>query len=391
LKNKSLLIIEPVSIHWSYVYPLADHFLNNGWAVTFSGKKDLQHSVTFRINDNKNISNLKFKEHSLTNICKMLFSKWDAISLAPRVFFSKRKTYRLGCINDFVRQILYLFLLTTFKKTTILMIEVHQINTLTQIPKTVPLLNILNNILFYWFQRRMDLINVMDSTVKTTIKSKGIQVPVFVSPFFIFKNQPVVENNLEILKIVLPGRIDIVKKDYSWIELIPDVYQKKMVFIFAGRAMSDVDRDYIVSLKKKGVPTHNETNGDYVSEEVFDELCAQSDIMIGPFKNSFIDGEGSSIIGVHTSTGCVNDALRYGKPLLLPKGLQVGEQCLQTVHHYEDNNNLCQLLIQLSEKTDMYNKMKIKALENSNRFIREKVNYLEVLILLRYDKNLETY
>lgn len=122
------------------------------------------------------------------------------------------------------------------------------------------------------------------------------------------------------LKVVISGTVSQQRRDYKRVlEELKKVTQKTKIF-FLGKAVGE-ELNWLREFEKVK-PLHVEMVyfQEKVSPPIYDDIMQQADVLWAPIQmktNFFSQAE---IYGKTKMTGALGDAIKYGKPILFPKG-----------------------------------------------------------------------
>ncbi|MBB1283971.1 hypothetical protein HRH25_06265 [Flavisolibacter sp. BT320] len=190
------------------------------------------------------------------------------------------------------------------------------------------------------------------------------------------------------LVIVIPGSVDTKRRDYEQVFKLAkkwDPQNKQLEIILLGGARDSASRSVLEQLKKLSTPaltfiTYQEA---HIRQEEYDRQLERCDFVYAPLQKMF--AEESPLpeqYGLTKSSGCFFDAVRFGKPLLLPAEIFLpAELALQTIVH-SSPEELIQFITHLTGE-DLY-RIQREAIKNAKQFAIENIarkldNFLAVL------------
>ena len=121
------------------------------------------------------------------------------------------------------------------------------------------------------------------------------------------------EENKNKLLVVIPGRIDIRRGDYDWIEKIPTDLSSKIDIVLLGKARTENDMNYIKALSDKGFVQTIKSVGQLIEKRIFDNYINSADILFVPFREL-----NHKLRKFDSNLGPYFDSIRFGKPLIIP-------------------------------------------------------------------------
>ena len=227
---KSILIIEPKLTHWTTVEPLIVYYLKKDWKVTVvipvAFKKIINtyisiHNIEEKI---KNLLIVEYERFSPLHLFK-LKKKPNLSIVADRFFYEK--TINLPPVRQ-IKNYISLVLLSIKKYIAIiffleksnLIVTTHFVDVAEHdMSKLLSKNTIVNYFLIkVWtkgFSARKAT-NVYSSLVKKNF-SDNFKKPVLVAPNAIFRNSTQLSlNQNRKISIVIPGRIDLRRRNYNW-------------------------------------------------------------------------------------------------------------------------------------------------------------------------------
>ena len=166
------------------------------------------------------------------------------------------------------------------------------------------------------------------------------------------------------IKIVIPGTVSQKRRDYRHILTNIKQFTSHISITFLGKASGE-ELEWLEKTKKEISPnveliyfTEN------VPQRIFDEVMFSSDVIWSPIQQTIDFCGVTEYYGKSKISGNINDAIKFGKPILLP---DFYESDLPFVFNEEDNVE--QQLIELSKKDFSFTKYSketvLKQLENT--------------------------
>ena len=352
LKKKfDILILEPKSIHWTSVEP---YFKNLDKRIAlFAPEKSIEYSL----NVNPKIYFLHF---SILNFLKLFLIEFESVVVADRVFQLKflkksKKEYFKETLYLLIRFFFFYFKLRHKKIyiTTHFVIGFKYHSPFTFLQKV-------DRLLWKKLLDRSKGFFVFSSLVKKELE-KETDKEVYFAPnaTFNFKT-PQKDKRNRIIKIIIPGRVDLRRRDYNWItglEKFDNLYIN-----FLGRPYDKNSFLSAIKIEEKGYIQNFLNNDNFIPTDKFNEEIESCDILFAPIKKLK-----NRQRAIDRNLGALFDAIRYGKPLILPSHQPIPDEIKGSAIIYEDTESLNELLNKLSDKEYLY-EIKNKAIENSKSF-----------------------
>lgn len=198
-------------------------------------------------------------------------------------------------------------------------------------------------------------------------------------PFFwlapvIEKARPPILSDCFPLKIVIPGSVDARRRDYATAlnaieKLAQSEIQAVKVFV-AGRPVGTYGRmiiERIKQLQRNGVAI--EYSNTEIEERRFQELIAGSNLILSPLQiHTSIHDNIPEQYGTTKASGNLYDAIRHGKPLVIPEGLVVPNEIKSSCLFYKNEQELYEALLQLMHNSSQLMQKMQQAYVNSKQF-----------------------
>jgi hypothetical protein len=182
------------------------------------------------------------------------------------------------------------------------------------------------------------------------------------------------------VSIVIPGSIDQRRRDYDTVltvferihQLIPDA----ITITLAGRPVGSYGQSIInraEAMKEKGMKIKYSDHE--IAEIEFQHLISSCNLLLSPLKEeTSIHDNIIEHYGTSKMSGNIYDAIRHGKPLLVPSHLTVPNEIKNNCLFYNSENNLLQHLLNiLNGTTDLYT-LSEQAYINSQKFTLERTS-----------------
>jgi glycosyltransferase involved in cell wall biosynthesis len=221
------------------------------------------------------------------------------------------------------------------------------------------------------------------------VKRKLTVKPVYVLSPVYYKEVPTDQTTPVQVVITIPGAIDIRRRDYhlalnAFSGIITSTKYLKVVF--AGRPVGSYGREVLDSAKElaKGgadIQFYEEE----VPEKEFQDIVASSTLILSPLVyTTVIHDQTEERYGLTKTSGNVYDAIRYGKPLIIPDYVTVPEEIKSSCIVYSSLEDLSSKVGELIHNPELLNQYKLQARINSSAFSKEKA--IENLLKIIYHK-----
>jgi hypothetical protein len=173
--------------------------------------------------------------------------------------------------------------------------------------------------------------------------------PVYVIPGSFYGGGTPTDPDPERLLIAVPGSVDTTRRDYTDVEALARYFENLneqpgiQISLLGG--VTERTPSWVHTLH---VMVRYEPGG--LTQEEFDREMQASELVWLPLAPEFRrDGSPTEYYGSTKSSGAFFDALRYGKPLLLPDGLPVPQILASATIYYSDATYLRYLLLELKK------------------------------------------
>lgn len=300
----------------------------------------------------------------------------------------KNDHYDLVILNSIDSRLLILFVILMIAKPGRIWVNLHDINNFFKIK---PSLNIRTNIRSIGKNLLMLLtdgyIVNAESMKGYMIKNHLTKKPIYwVQPVYYKPSLPVQEpfsNNT----IVIPGSIDQRRRDYDLVlEVIQKMLNYKMAvkWILAGKPVEDYGVKIIgkaKELKRQGadISFYKEV----IPENQFQQIISSSSLILSPLVSATtIHDNIVEVYGESKGSGNVYDAIRHGKPLIVPFTVTVPKEIVSSCIKYESKDNLVEQLLRILTDNAILSEYRQKAERNSQNFSKERVKSMFKAALL---------
>lgn len=216
------------------------------------------------------------------------------------------------------------------------------------------------------------------STLLTTTKqyiennfSPSGQVSCIPGSFFTGITKPF-PNDINSLVMVVPGSVDTKRRNYTSLFALAEQWQsqnRKLEVILLGGARDAAARSILQQLDKLSTPALKFTiySQAHISQEEYDRQLTRCDFVFAPLQEKF--AEDSALpeqYGLTKSSGCFFDAVRFGKPLLLPAEICLPDELApQTIVH-ATHSELVHFITHLT--SEKFSRIQTAAINNAKRF-----------------------
>jgi hypothetical protein len=202
------------------------------------------------------------------------------------------------------------------------------------------------------------------------LQQYATQQPVFVIPGSIYRMPTGTDADSEKLSIVVPGSIDTHRRNYEPVRLLADAADPEKMQVSIVGAATDAAPAWLTENKA----ALRLVTGAFVTIATYEAELAAANIVWAPLPETFSrPGHPAEQYGVSKSSGTFFDALRHGKPLLLPAGIRVPAILASATISYIDNEHLLYLLNALQQNPVALQRLQALAREQAARITLESV------------------
>lgn len=292
-----------------------------------------------------------------------------------------------------------LFHFSKFNPTIAKILTVHHVNAWLhpqdKNKKINPFRRIINRMMKPTMQKiinHYDAINVIYPPLKDYIKKvTSYQKPVFTLPSAVFEEKNMMKKekiSSHTLTLIIPGLVQQHRKDFetvlSALRLIPKSYLAQMKLILLGTAFDTTGKQIIKQfqdLSTSGLTV--ETFYEFIDDETFYTSIQQSDILFLPIKiHTRSDNGVSEIYGKSVGSGVVYDAIKYAKPVIIPKSFDLFSQFNEASLKYDSSESLKKIIIACIENPSLVQKKQQEAVRLAQAFsLKDYQQYFERTIL----------
>ena len=180
------------------------------------------------------------------------------------------------------------------------------------------------------------------------------------------------------LVIVIPGSFDPKRRNYNLLFALAEKWNspgRKLEIVLLGGAKDAEASAILHQLRDLSTPTITFTVYEqaHISQLEYDRQLSRCDFVYAPLQKMFL--EESAVpeqYGITKSSGCFFDAIRFGKPLLLPETIFLpGEIAPQTIVH-PSTSEMAFFLHNLTQEE--LNRIHTTAINNSKRFTLDTIS-----------------
>lgn len=149
-------------------------------------------------------------------------------------------------------------------------------------------------------------------------------------------------------RITVPGHIDPTRRNYGFLLDSLNYLQdhQDVIELHLLGSPNGPEGENIVSrcdrLIKSGWSIRYHRG--WVPVEQFEQVLETTGLIVSPIKNTKVNGAVTEIYGQSKGSGCFGDAIRYGKPLVLPDHYQVPPETEGFVRTYSTKDDLAELI-----------------------------------------------
>lgn len=378
--GKSVLIIEPVTKHWTTVEPLVALFATRGWNVSVVAPEALNNTLRGRLPHLLTVRYCDIRRPST----EVVNHQDDVVIAANRLFYEKipvltaRAVVRLALSQRWRRA-----LLSSLGSRSLFIVTAHFVDGTSAYPgdaTRVPVLGRAERDLWDRACSRLDGLNVYTSLVKDRAQAL-IPKPVLVAPNALFDagSNPLKSAPSDRLMVVVPGRIDLRRRNYEWISRIGPALRGRLSLVLLGRPQSPAEREVVNRFEALGFPQPLALSERFIGQADFDAHMRQADLLLAPLTRLE-----SPDRAVDRNLGAFFDAVRYGKSLLVPSHAPVAPELRDSVVAFTDHDHLAELLTTFAGDSDARLETATRAHANSARFCLDRMTYVKEVTELLY-------
>jgi len=185
-------------------------------------------------------------------------------------------------------------------------------------------------------------------------------------------------NRGEPLKIVIPGSIDKLRRNYEFVFSLLNKINEQHIHVhitFLGAGYGEYGKAILE--KSKEYSAMHDNLSYYMDKIVFqDEFDRQLDdchfIFIPSVINTVIADNIEETYGLTKSSGNIFDAIKHGKPMIIPAGLSINTDLESGVKKYNGLDDLVEFIQRILIHQQDYIELASNALNNSGEYTIEK-------------------
>jgi hypothetical protein len=223
---------------------------------------------------------------------------------------------------------------------------------------------------------RAHQIFVANSNLKDYLESRGVVKKINIVPYKLFdKTNTHSVLDYDRFKFVIPGGIDISKKDLKLIRTATNILSKgdreRFTIILLGRPADKLNQDFCVQWKREiGDSLMYYTS--FIPDQEFTAVLRESHFVLGVLNVNFQDKYNSEIYGVSKDTGVDAQAIAYGKPLIINGEFRVAKEIESSSIGFGNAVELAKIIKTLIY-SDNYQDLSEESLENSHKLSLESI------------------
>ncbi|HEU4471420.1 MAG TPA: hypothetical protein VFR58_10065 [Flavisolibacter sp.] len=205
--------------------------------------------------------------------------------------------------------------------------------------------------------REVSAFAVLLSTTKDYIKEHQLtKKQVFILPGSHFEHETSGGNAGKRLLIAVPGSVDLKRRQYN--DLLQTLLllregPAKLHFVILGGAAESRSREMLASLNRSSssFASVKVYDGKFVEQLEYDRVLSGCDFVLAPLSEQFYEGSAEpERYGLTKSSGCFFDAVRFGKPLILPAHLTIPPELKKQCIVYKEPGHLAALLSNMTDE-----------------------------------------
>jgi hypothetical protein len=236
---------------------------------------------------------------------------------------------------------------------------------------------LINNLLSWtstFFKKRMlksaYQIFVANDNLQKYLKNNGIENIINIIPYKFFDIQNYNKiNNIDKINIIIPGAIDLSKKDLPLIRkafnIVSNNIQSKIKIILLGRPSKYIDKQFCEDWKNE-IGDSLEYFEKFISDEEFSQKLKESHYVLGILEINYEDKYNKEIYGVTKDTGVDAQAIAYGKPLIINADFNVSKEIKSSTLKFKNAEDLADILT-TAVNNNNYSDIQEKALYNCKK------------------------
>lgn len=278
--------------------------------------------------------------------------------------------------------ILYAAMISLFKEIRVVL-TIHDINGYFNFRPALSIRRLVRFIGKRWLIHQVMEFNVISSTMVDYLRQKlPSNKNIHNVPGSFFDENPTcyfVPQNFTGIKIVIPGTVDIRRRDYEFVfDLLEKVNQKnlKLSFIFLGGINSKYGKHIIEKcrLYPSEILQFFETN--IVDQPEFDRVMCEAHLALIPTVINTVLSDGiTEIYGLSISSGNIFDVIKHAKPFIAPAELQIPPNIQSSSFRYTSEQDIIEFFENMFTNPGKYLTMKEHAIQNSKEYTIEKIRH----------------
>ncbi len=351
--------------HLELVYPWAQIFGDEKNNVTFivheDMKKDIQESLGTHYHHFTWI--YKSSEQTYVRFIGALQTKLNGVF---DLFLVSTVSYRHYDLSRFLES----------RDIKRLAVNVHSINNLFFSSWSFHLRRTIRHLGKKRLVNKADVFIVSTDAMRQYMHEQGLSdKPIMVIPPVVY--EPCVETAENLLTLTVPGSIDGRRRDYR---IVLNAYsrickQYPIKLILAGKPVGIYGRDIINECRRI-----TSDGGkiiffdDEIPELVYRKILCETSIIISPVQHVMEGRDGiKETYGATKNSGNVQDAIRHGKPIILPQHFKLPYGIESGVVTYTTETDLITTLVKVISDEAVIRELKKNAAANSMNFTIEKM------------------
>lgn len=221
-------------------------------------------------------------------------------------------------------------------------------------------------------------ISLLHSTKNYIRKRFTLTKPIYVIPGRLYKHTKILKTSFNDRKIVITGSIDKYRRDYEEVfklALALEQFELRTEIVLLGTAVGVygseiIDRCINFKLKFVKLITYQDL---FIQQEEYDNQIKSCDFLFLPLaKGCQKPNEHIEKYGLTLCSGSFFDAVKNGKPILLPNYIFLSEELKQQCIRYNSIDDICEFIRNI-DSNEKYKSYADKAINNSLNFTLDKI------------------
>jgi hypothetical protein len=289
--------------------------------------------------------------------------------------------------NNFI---LYAFAIALLKQVRVI-VTLHNVNNFFHLK---PALTLRRWVRFFGKRLLLKTVkefNVVSSTMVDYLKSKLPSYKyVHCVPGAIFEEHAVNKistDNLNPLKIVVPGTLDVRRRNYAIVfELLKKINEKRLaVSIVLLGGSNECGKQILENSREYGSKNDNlrfyETA--IVDQPEFDRVMNEAHFVFTPaLIHTVLQDEIAEVYGKTTSSGNIFDVIKHAKPFIAPAELAIPENIESSCYRYTSPDQIISFFEELLTSPEQYQRWSNLSLQNSRHYTVEKIRQRNASLFL---------